>query len=133
MPLFFVYFSYFITYIHSITFIQYIYPSPFAEASLHFFIACMLSGKDLPVVPSRDLNSGLPYSKPTRYQLSHAAPFPPFCRHFPVVKINPQILYMLLYAFYRLLNLMIHLQKCATTMYSTNMPYLCVHQISNSW
>ncbi len=43
-----------------------IYPSPFAEASLHFFIACLLSGKDLPVVPSRESNSGLPYSKPTR-------------------------------------------------------------------
>ncbi len=39
----FVYFSYFITYIHTFTFIQYIYPSPFAEASLHFFIACLLS------------------------------------------------------------------------------------------
>ncbi len=32
------------TYIHTITFIQYIYPSPFAEASLHSFIACLLSG-----------------------------------------------------------------------------------------
>jgi hypothetical protein len=55
----FVYFSYFITYstyIHSITFIQYIYLSPFAEVSLHLFIACMLSGKILPVVPSRELN-----------------------------------------------------------------------------
>jgi hypothetical protein len=30
-------------------------------------------GKNLPVVPSRESNSGLPYSKPTRYQLSHAA------------------------------------------------------------
>jgi hypothetical protein len=35
------------------------------------------SGKTLPVVLSRELNSGLPYSKPTRYQLSRAAPF--FC------------------------------------------------------
>jgi hypothetical protein len=59
----------------SITFMQYIYPSPFAEASLHFFIACLLSGDDLPVVPSRESNSGLPYSKPTRFQLSHAAPY----------------------------------------------------------
>ncbi len=32
-------------------------------------------GKNLPLVPSRESNSGLPYSKPTRYQLSHAAPF----------------------------------------------------------
>jgi hypothetical protein len=62
MLLFFVYFSYFITYIHSITFIQYIYASPFAEASLHFLIAGMLSGKDLPVVPSRESNSNLPYT-----------------------------------------------------------------------
>ncbi len=31
-------------YNHTITFIHYIYPSPFAEASLHFFIACLLSG-----------------------------------------------------------------------------------------
>ncbi len=38
-------FSYFITYIHSTTFIQYIYPSPFAEVSLHLLIACKLSGK----------------------------------------------------------------------------------------
>ncbi len=55
---------------HSITFILYIYPSPFAEAFLRFLIAGMLSGKHLPVVPSRELNSGLPYSKPTRYQKS---------------------------------------------------------------
>ncbi len=32
------------TYIHTITFKQYFYPSPFAEASLHIFIACLLSG-----------------------------------------------------------------------------------------
>jgi hypothetical protein len=31
--------------------------------------------KHLPVVPSRESNSGVPYSKPTRYQLGHAAPF----------------------------------------------------------
>jgi hypothetical protein len=80
----FVYFSYFITYIHSITFIHYIYPSPFAEASLHFLIACKLSGKNLPVVPSRESNSGLPYSKPTCYQLSHAA----FIRACLIKKMN---------------------------------------------
>jgi hypothetical protein len=28
-------------------------------------------------VPSRESNSGLPSSKPTRYQLSHAAPTEP--------------------------------------------------------
>ncbi len=32
-----------------------------------------LRGKDLPVVPSRESYSGLPSSKPTCYQLSHAA------------------------------------------------------------
>ncbi len=54
----FVYFSYFYnihTFIHSITFIQYIYPSPFAETSLHFLIACLLSGETPPcgAEPSR--------------------------------------------------------------------------------
>jgi hypothetical protein len=48
----FVYFSYLFYYIHkfihSITFIQYIYPSPFVEASLHFLIACLLSGETPP-------------------------------------------------------------------------------------
>ncbi len=71
MPLFlfiFHIFFYIHTYIHSITFIQYIYPSPFAGASLHLLIAWKLSGKTLPVVPSRESNSGLPYSKPTRYK-----------------------------------------------------------------
>jgi hypothetical protein len=69
----FVYFLYFITYIqhnYSITFIQSIRrglsPSPHR---------LWLSGKDLPVVPSRESNPGLPSSKPTRYQLSHAATF----------------------------------------------------------
>jgi hypothetical protein len=39
-----------------------------------FFIACLLRGKNLPGVQSRDLNSGLPYSRPAHYlyQLSHA-------------------------------------------------------------
>jgi hypothetical protein len=60
--------------IHTFIQSQYIYPSSFAEASLHFLIACMLSGENFPVVPSRELNWGMPYSKPTRCQLSHAAP-----------------------------------------------------------
>jgi hypothetical protein len=72
MPLFL--FIFHILYIHTFIQSQFIHPSPFAEASLHFFIAFMLSGEDLPVVPSRESNPGLPYSKPTRYQLSHAAP-----------------------------------------------------------
>ncbi len=67
-------FSYFFN-IHTFIQSQYIHPLPFAEASLHFFIACMLSGDNLPVVPSRESNSGLPYSKPTRCKLSHAAPY----------------------------------------------------------
>jgi hypothetical protein len=41
-------------------------PSP------HRFVSSV--GKTVPVVPSRESNSGLPYSKPTRYQLSNAAP-----------------------------------------------------------
>jgi hypothetical protein len=55
----FVYFSYFTTYIHSVTFIQYIYPSPFTEVSLHLLIACKLSRKNLPVVPSRESGQNL--------------------------------------------------------------------------
>ncbi len=35
--------------------------------------SCRLSGWILHGVPSRDSNSGLPYSKPARYQLSHTA------------------------------------------------------------
>jgi hypothetical protein len=71
MPLFLfiLYFMTFIQYNHPITFIQYIRrglsPSPHR---------LWLSLKDLHVVPSRESNSGLPSSKPTRYQLSHAAP-----------------------------------------------------------
>jgi hypothetical protein len=39
------------------------------------FIAEQLSGRHLPGVPSRDSNSGPPYSESTCYQLrSHAAP-----------------------------------------------------------
>ncbi len=36
-----------------------------------------LSRKNLPGVPSRDSNSGLPCSRPACYQLSYAAPSPP--------------------------------------------------------
>ncbi len=48
-------------YIHS--------PRPLSFSTLHV----SLRGKNLPGVPSRDLNSGLPYSRPAHYQLSHAA------------------------------------------------------------
>ena len=73
----FIYFVIFNTCIpnHIHTMISYIHPSPFAGASLHFLIALVLSGEKPPVVPSRESNSGLPSSKPTRYQLSHAAPY----------------------------------------------------------
>ncbi len=56
-------------YINSITFMQYIHPSSFAEVSLHLHIACHLSGKKLPGVPSRESNSGLPYSKPKQFTI----------------------------------------------------------------
>ncbi len=43
------------------TFIQFIHPV--AGVSLHFLRCSLLSGKNLPGVPSRDLNSGLPYKQ----------------------------------------------------------------------
>jgi hypothetical protein len=63
------------TYIHSITFIQYIYPSPFAEATLHFLIACMLSGETPPcgAEPRIELGPALQQAH-VLYQLSHVAP-----------------------------------------------------------
>jgi hypothetical protein len=46
MPLFlFIFCILRFTYIHLITFIQYIYPSPFAEVYLHIFIAGSSVGK----------------------------------------------------------------------------------------
>ncbi len=79
----------FSTNIHSITFIQHILPSPFAEVPLHHLIACQLSGKNLPVVASRESNSGLPYSKPTYYQLSYSAPWLSYAA--PLVKLIAKI------------------------------------------
>ncbi len=55
--------------------IQYIHPSPFAVVPLHLLIAGQLSRKNLSGVLSRVSNSGLPYSKPTHYQLRYATPF----------------------------------------------------------
>jgi hypothetical protein len=81
MPLFLFIFI-FLHNIHTFIQSQYIHPSPFAEASLHFLIACMLSGDNLPVVPSRESNSGLPYIKPTRCQLSRPAPLCSVCVQF---------------------------------------------------
>jgi hypothetical protein len=75
MPLFFLFIFHFFNNIHTFIQSQYIHLSPFVEASLHILIACVLSGGNFPVGPSRESNSGLPYSKPTRCQLSHAAPY----------------------------------------------------------
>jgi hypothetical protein len=50
---------------------QYIYPSSFAEVSLHLPNAGHLSGKNLPGAPSREWNSGLSYSKPTQFTIRH--------------------------------------------------------------
>jgi hypothetical protein len=57
-----------------ITFIQYIHPSSFAEAALHF-LQGVFAQWEKPAwgVPSRDLNSSLPYIRPAHYQLSFAA------------------------------------------------------------
>ncbi len=74
MTLFLFIFILYITYIHSITFIQYIYPSSLAEVPFHFLIAGQLSGKNLPGVPSRKSNSCLPNSVPTHYILIYAIP-----------------------------------------------------------
>jgi hypothetical protein len=61
---FFIYFVFF-SYIHNHMHTVYIHSYPFAEASLLFFIAFVsLRGKNFPGVPSRDLNSGLPNSRP---------------------------------------------------------------------
>jgi hypothetical protein len=76
MPLFLFIFHFFFYNIHPFIQSQYIHPSPFVEASLHILIACVLSGGNFPVGPSRESNSGLPYSKPTRCQLSHWQGYP---------------------------------------------------------
>jgi hypothetical protein len=49
-------------------------PSQLDVYILPLLIAGQLGWKNLPGVPSRETNSGLPYSKPTHYQLSYAAP-----------------------------------------------------------
>jgi hypothetical protein len=91
-PLFlFIFIFYSITYIHIFIQSQYIHPSPFAEASLHFLIACMLSGDNLPVAcgaeprielrPALQQADALPteprrtITEPRRTILSHAAPY----------------------------------------------------------
>jgi hypothetical protein len=66
MPLFLLLWYFLIhTYIQSIIFIQYIHPSPFAEVPLRLLIASQPQWeKNLPRVPRRESNPGLPYSKP---------------------------------------------------------------------
>jgi hypothetical protein len=58
--LFFIFFYNIHTFIHSITFIQNIYPSPFAGASLHLLIAWKLSGKTCPVTIFASKQAGFP-------------------------------------------------------------------------
>jgi hypothetical protein len=76
MPLFLFIFHIFTMYIHSFNHIHTTHLSVAIRRglslSLHRFEA---QWESLPVVPSRESNSGLPYSKPTRYQLSNAAPY----------------------------------------------------------
>ncbi len=54
------------TFIHPSSFAVFLYP--------HRFFA--QQENNLHGLPSRESNSGLPYSKPTHYQRSHAAPWP---------------------------------------------------------
>ncbi len=63
-----------IHYIHSITFIQYIHPSPFAEVSLRFLISGSSVGKKSPWGTEPSMEPVLSYLKPTHYQLSYGAP-----------------------------------------------------------
>ena len=67
---------------HIHTMIPYIHPSPFAEASLHFLIALVLSGEKPPcgaeprieLGPAFQQADALP-TEPRRTILSHAAPY----------------------------------------------------------
>ncbi len=70
----FVYFSYFIAYIHSFDHIHTIHLSVTICRGLSPFPHRFVSSVGRPSLWCREWNSGLPYSKPTRYQLSHAAP-----------------------------------------------------------
>jgi hypothetical protein len=73
----FVYFSYFydVPYIHSFYHIHTTHLSVAIRRGLSPFLHRFeAQWESLPVVPSRESNSGLPYSKPTLYQLSNAAP-----------------------------------------------------------
>ncbi len=71
----FVYFHIFRTYIHSFNHNTFIRLHSLKPLSISSSLVCSLSGEDLHVVQSRESNSGLSYSKPTRCQLSHAPIF----------------------------------------------------------
>jgi hypothetical protein len=72
----FVYFLYFTIYIHSFNLIHTIHLSVAIRQGLSPYLhRWSAQWENLPVVPSRESNSGLPYSKPTLYQLSNAAPY----------------------------------------------------------
>ncbi len=71
LNIFFCYYTYGTVHSYNRSFIT------FAEALLQspYLHSCRLSGWNLLGVPSRDSNSGLPYSKPEHYNLSYAAPY----------------------------------------------------------
>ncbi len=78
-PLFLCIFIFYRTYIHSITFIQYIYPSPFAEVPLHLLSISspLVSSVEKPPwgpEPTTELGHVLQQADAQRYQLSYAAP-----------------------------------------------------------
>jgi hypothetical protein len=73
LPLFLLILSFTVTYIHN--YICTIHSSISIHRGLPPFSSLLsLGGKTSLGVQSRDLNSGLPYSRPARYQLSFAAP-----------------------------------------------------------
>ncbi len=78
-------------YIHSITFIQYIHPSSFAEVPLHLLLDGQLSGKNLPGVTSQESNSGLSYSKPTQYHSAELHRTLIDLRRIQIFKLNKYI------------------------------------------
>jgi hypothetical protein len=72
--LFWILILFYSTYIHSITFIQYIYPTSFAEVPLHLLIAGQLSGKNLPWGAEQRIELGPAIQQADAlYQLSYAA------------------------------------------------------------
>ncbi len=74
--IYFVFFSHLYTFV--ITYSTFIHPSPFAEAFIHFLHCLSLRGKNLPGCrSSRDLNLGLPYSRPAHYQVATLHPINP--------------------------------------------------------